>query len=504
MIRRGARVLLVTGLVAAPVEATWSLAVMNVRTREVVIAGATCLSDLGLINYIGSVAVGEGGGLSQAVVFQGGKVRIFNGLKAGLSPQEILDDIMNVVSSPEIRAFGIVGRHGPPVNFLGEESGVARLGVVGVVGDLRYSIQGSGLAGEEVISRAETALLMADGDMGQRVMAAMEAAATMGGDGRCSCDPIDPPSCGAPPPSFTHSAYTAFLAIARLGDSDNTATCMGGGPYACANGDYYARLWNKGTIEDPDPVRRLQRQYYQWRLELIGRPDQLLTEVYTTDQLVQADGLDSTSIDVALVDVDGNPVTVGGQTLVATAVEDPGVTISSITDNGDGTFHISVLGGHTPGHVRMRLVVQDGVRDVQLVPDVEFDVVAPQELFANRSSLSAAVGGQVQFDIFDPSTPGGGYHILGSGSGTRPGTPWGGLTLPLNADRLLRFTVLEANGPALPNTLGSLDSSGRATGWINLRAQDLFAYVGGQFDFTAYRPGNPARVTNLVGVQILP
>ncbi len=501
-IRRAGVLLAALGLAVPPAQATWSIAVMNVRTREVVVAGATCISDFGLMNYIGSVAVGEGGGLSQAYVYQAGKVQIFEGLRAGFAPQQILDGLLNTTPQIQKRAFGIVGRNGPAANFLGTQAGTAQLGITGSLGDLTYSIQGSGLTGEVVIQQAEQALIQSGGDLGQRVMQAMEAAAALGGDGRCSCNQFDPPSCGAPPPMFTHSSYTSFLIIARLGDLDST-TC-GNGSAACTNGDYYARLSNLGNINQPDAVRTLQRQYHQWRTDLIGRPDQLLTGVYCSDQLVQADGLDSASIDISLVDINGDPVTAANQTIVASVVDDPGVTLSPVTSNGDGTFSLTVVGGVSPGDVRIQLVVQDGIRDVQLVPDVELSVVTPSELFANFDSLPAGADAQVQFDIFDSTTPGGAYHILASASGTSPGTPWGNLTLPLNADRILRFTALEANGPALPNTKGNLDQSGRATAWVNFRGQELQAFAGSHLDFVAYRAGSPERLSNLVGLDVTP
>ena len=502
-LRRPVSILLALGLGTAPLQATWSIAVINVRTGEVVVAGATCIPDFNVIGPIACVAVGLGGGASQAAVWHGAKNRIFNGLHAGQTPEEIMAVILNDAPSPTIHQFGVVGLLGAPQTYTGDACGHAALGAAGAVGDLRYAIQGNVLAGDAVVQMAVQALSESEGDLGQRVMAAMEAAAAQGGDGRCSCIGVGPPdSCGTPPPGFTHSAYTSFIVIARHGDIDST-TC-GVTSAACANGDYYGRLTNLGNETDPDPVRRLRRQYEFWRRGLSGRADQYLSEVYGSDQLLQADGIDSTAIDIALVDVDGLPVTVGGQTIVATLVEDPGVTLSSVTDNGDGTFRLNVLAGFTPGHARVRLVVQDGIRDVQLYPDVELDVVAPTELFANQQTLGADLDAQVTFDLNVPSNPGGSYHILGSAAGTSPGTPWGSLTLPLNADRLLRFTALDANGRALPNTMGVLDGAGHATAWMNFRSNDLQNYVGGHFDFVAFLPGSPDRVTNLIGVDIAP
>lgn len=501
-LKRPITTFLATSLAAAPLWATWSIAVMNVKTGEVVAAGATCIENGNVITFITSVVTGKGAGHSQAAVYHGGKVRIFEGLNADLTPQEIMDNIFAGAANLQSRQFGVVGLNGPPVTFTGSNNGNAALGMAGSVGDLRYSIQGNVLAGDSVVQAAVASLEASEGDLGQRVMLAMEAAAEQGGDGRCSCGTGTADGCGAPPPNFTHTAYTSYILIARHGDTDSL-TC-GNGSANCSNGDYYARITNTGGPADLDPIIRLRRQYNQWRVEHAGRADHLLSEVYSTDQLVQADGLDSTEIDVALVDIDGNPITVGGQTLLATAVEDPGVTISSVTDNGDGTFHLSVLGGNAPGHARIRLVVQDGVRDVQLSPDVEFDVVTPSDLFANRSVLSASQDQQISFDLRDAANPGGGFHLFGSASGTSPGTPWGTLTLPLNRDRLFDFTALAPDGAGLVNTMGVLDGAGESSAWISFRSGALQNYVGGHFDFVAYLPGSPDRVSQVVGMDVVP
>lgn len=495
-------VLLAVVLGAAPAQATWTIVVMDTRTREVVLAGATCVPDLQLINLCSSVAVGLGGGVTQALVYHGAKPRIFNGLRAGQTPQEILDVILADSPVLQRQQFGVVGLHGPPVNFSGAQTIAWTGGIAGVAGDLRYTMQGNVLAGTAVLQAAEEALLHTEGDLGQRMMAAMHAAASQGGDGRCSCEGVVPSGCTTPPPGMTHTAYTSFLLIARLGDTDSTTCGISGSN--CSNGDYYARLTNLGDDQVPDSVRRLQAQYAAWRADLGGRPDHFRTQVVQSDQLLQADGLDTAEVDVALFDVEGAPIVAGGATLVVTAAEDPGVTISPVQGGGDGTFHFTVTAGMTPGPLRLELVVQDGIRDVRLYPDVELEVVPATELFANQLSLSASGNGLVAFDLHAPARPAGAYHLLGSASGTSPGVPWGGLTLPLNRDRFLQFTALKANGEHLPGTLGELDDRGRASAWLALPAAGLQALVGGRLDFVAYYPSGPEGLSNPIAIEVVP
>jgi hypothetical protein len=349
---------------------------------------------------------------------------------------------------------------------------------------------------------AEQTLLDAPGDLGQRVMAAMLAASAMGGDGRCSCSNTAPDSCGTPPPSFTHAALTAFILISRNGDVDST-TC-GVTNNTCTNGNYYALLAKQGSMLSPEPVQAVARKLNIWRQALAGRADHFLTEVYSTSQVLKADGSDSTQVDVALVDVDGRPVTSSAQLLAVTALEDPGLLISPVVNNGDGTHRFSIVGGTNPGHARVKIVVRDGIRDVRLWPDLELTVVEPTPLFANRHTVSGHEATQVRFDLAVPARAGGPYHLLASSAGTSPGTPFGALTLPLNPSRLLRSTVLFPNSAMFTNSLGTLDGAGNASAWLNLAPGEFAQHVGGHIDLVAFLAGSPDRLTNVVGFDVVP
>lgn len=55
------------------------------------------------------------------------------------------------------------------------------------------------------------------------------------------------------------------------------------------------------------------------------------------------------------------------------------------------------------------------------------------------------------------------YVLLGSASGTAPGTPVDGVVLPLVADGYFTFTLQNPNHPRLAGSLGNLDALGQAT-----------------------------------------
>ena len=54
------------------------------------------------------------------------------------------------------------------------------------------------------------------------------------------------------------------------------------------------------------------------------------------------------------------------------------------------------------------------------------------------------------------------YWVLGTASGTTPGTPLGPVTLPLNLDPYMAYTVTTPNTAPLINSMGTLDAEGIA------------------------------------------
>jgi len=124
-------------------------------------------------------------------------------------------------------------------------------------------------------------------------------------------------------------------------------------------------------------------------------------------------------------------------------------------------------------------------------------------LAADVSEVSESAGGVVNFSINPgPEKAGRNYLMLGSVSGTSPGTPLpGGMaTLPLNWDLLTNLTIGLINTPVFYNFMGSLDIFGLATAQFNTLGSfsgggitDLyFAYcLAGPFDYAS----NPVRIS---------
>jgi len=489
-------------LLASTAEATWSIVVVDTSTGEVCVATATCLSGFSIADAVPVVVVGKGAAGAQSFIDQSGQNRILirDGLLAGDDPATILANLAATDSGHNTRQYGIVSlTGGPPVAFTGGGAMGAKKDTVGEAGNLRYAIQGNALAGQLVIDAAEEALLQTEGDLVTRVMASMQAARFMGGDGRCSCSGLMPASCGAPPPSFTHSAFTACIMIARAGDTDGV--CGIGG---CAEGDYFLRETVTGTIIHPDPVQRLDRLVMHWRRNKRGKPDHILTEVLPDATRLPADGATTTDVTIRLRDIDGEPLTEGGQTISLTdqSAGGPVANLINQVDHGDGTHTLTFASTTTPGTARFQIDVTHWWEVTQLYPDLELFIDAPTELHLGNEVLSAMDGGEAPF-VLDLGAPGAGrpYLLLVSSSGTQPGTPFGNLTLPLNSDRLLGWSLSSPNPGFWPHMNGALDGSGRAQSNLNVAPGALTPFLGGRLDFCALLPGY---ATAPVGFDVAP
>ncbi len=360
-------------LLVQPALSTWSIVVVNTKTGEVCVGTATCLVGVDIQRVVPVIVPGKGAGASQSLIDSTAINRSImrRGLLEGWTPAQILAQLQTL-GSFQARQFGIVDFQNTPVTFTGNNAGAAKGGVFGVVGDLRYAIQGNVLTGPEVWLAAEHRLLNSSGDLGERVMGAMHAARAFGGDGRCSCNQSAPTSCGAPPPSFTKSAHTATVVIARIGDELGFCNT----PLGCANGAYYLDLNFAGQVGDPDPVLVLQQQYDFWRSQQVGRPDQIYSQVTSSATSIPADGQSSAVITVKLADIDNQVLTHGGYKLV---VEDitgapSSAQVTEVLDLGNGTYTVKLTATTTPGTDKWRLTIRDWLGPVVLQPDTQLQV----------------------------------------------------------------------------------------------------------------------------------
>ncbi|MEM7309682.1 MAG: right-handed parallel beta-helix repeat-containing protein [Planctomycetota bacterium] len=143
-----------------------------------------------------------------------------------------------------------------------------------------------------------------------------------------------------------------------------------------------------------------------------------------------------------------------------------------------------------------------------LYVDRDFLLLSPLTKLAPAwEAVPAEIGGVHPLRIYlGPAHAGELYLVLGSISGTAPGTPFGGALLPLNPDTWFAFTLADPNGAVTEATLGVLDAAGRAEAQLQFPSFPLGLpatawHAAVTFDLQALAV---TAVTNAVPLELLP
>ncbi len=98
---------------------------------------------------------------------------------------------------------------------------------------------------------------------------------------------------------------------------------------------------------------------------------------------------------------------------------------------------------------------------------------------AASDGMSASMGGRQHLELnAGEKHANRWYVILGSITGSHPGTVVGGFTIPLNYDAYTEFTLTVPNGGLIRNQLARLDGAGNATAEFFLPAGLATEFVG--------------------------
>jgi len=494
--------------VAPAAHATWSIVVTNWKTGEIGVGTATCIASDNIKKYVPVIRVGFGGAACQAQIDQTAKNRkiIFEQLTLGTDPAIMLQQIQPQDAAYGSRQIGIVDLAGRAVTYSGANTFAWAGGVTGTSDSMTYAIQGNILTGAPVVQACEAALLQTPGDLATKLMAAMEAARAMGGDGRCSCSSQAPTSCGSPPPSFLKSAHIGSVVIARFGDTDGLC----GANQGCATGAYYLDINVAGSEAqgiDPDPVFQLQDKYEAWRASWVGRPDHIKTEQFITAPVILTNGSSTSSLRIRLRDWQGTAVPLEGATISVTPEgTDHGiVTIGTPIDLGNGEYEVPLTSTLALGSQKLRAVVDDGISKVTLYPFPQVSSAPVSSLVLAAPSVSTLSGGNLDLALDGgPGLAGRDYLVLASASGSTPATPSGWVNIPLVADAAFAWSFALCNSPFLVNTCGTLDGSGRATSSLHFPPLYLRPLHQGELTFAFVTLDGVDFASNPVVLDITP
>ncbi len=367
-LRRFGYFLLTLLLLALPARATWSILIVDVSTGEIAVGIATCLTGFDL--KPNTIVVIPGYGVAAAQSFVGPlslreliRTEMLNGTPAA----QILQLLANADPGHQSRQYGIASLIGGTVTFTGAGAGGWAGGVTGQVGNLLYTVQGNVLTGAPVVTAAEQAILNTPGTIAEKLMVAMEAAAQMGGDGRCSCNGGAPTGCGSPPASFTKSAHIGLMVVSRPSDVDNP--CNGG--QGCGAGVYWMDLnVANQTAAAPDAVVQLRQRYNTWRAQQVGRADHYQSTVTLSGNRIRANGIDTITGTVTLRDAQGVPlgnslpvsVSLASRSTVGSA------TFSAVTPQPNGTYTFTMRGNFDAGEAVVDVAVNDAFGRVGIWP----------------------------------------------------------------------------------------------------------------------------------------
>ncbi|MFN0205110.1 MAG: DUF1028 domain-containing protein [Planctomycetota bacterium] len=370
--------ILTLALAASQALATWSIIIVNTVTGEVAIGQATCLANFNLEVGSAVVVVGKGAACAQSFIDTTGQNRllIFNSFQGEVPLPTILAQLAAQDGGHQSRQYGMVALYGggDSLTFTGTGCGAYANGVTGQIGDIKYAIQGNVLTGAPVISSAEQAVLTTNGDVGQKLLAAMKAAAKKGGDGRCSCSQSAPTSCGSPPPTFTKSAHTGYMLIARIGDTNGVCNTSVG----CASGTYYMNLNAIGGVSSPDPVTTLNTMYNGWRAGWVGHGDHVLSTKTFNVAGLPADGASQATLTLTLKDINNGVIAHGGASIVVThdATSAGSCTIGPASSQGNGVYTVPLTAGSVKGVDVFKVVINDGKGNVTLYPNPKLPISA--------------------------------------------------------------------------------------------------------------------------------
>lgn len=219
--------------------ATWSIVAVDPRTREVGVAVASCVEapyGSTLLPYVAGLAPGHGALAAQALYDQSLRDQALALLQGGATPQQVIDAAVAGDPRSTTRQYGVVTLDLRTAAFTGAgtEPWAGHRQGHGV------TVQGNILRGPAVVEHALAAFEAPPAEcpwtLADRLMLALEAGATQGGDGRCSDE---------------QAALAAALRVATPGDDPEAPTLD-------------LRIPSQPSGGAP-PVARLRSAYDQWR-----------------------------------------------------------------------------------------------------------------------------------------------------------------------------------------------------------------------------------------------
>jgi len=213
-------------------HATWSIIVIDAKTKEIGIAGASCTFS---VYGIGAIAPAKGAIVVQAMSNSSARATGLKMILADASPEEILKALKDPKFDPEEQQYAVIciDYLERPLTYTGSSTTPYK----GALTHKGISVQGNTLADSTELQAVLKAALKAQKDslpIQEVLMLALEAGAETGGDKRCG----------------DTRASSAFLTVARPGDNPKSP---------------YLNLVVYGTDDNVNAVNALRRKFNNWK-----------------------------------------------------------------------------------------------------------------------------------------------------------------------------------------------------------------------------------------------
>ena len=180
---------------------TFSICAVDPLTGEVGSAGASCIENSRIIS---DIHPGVGVVHTQAYYVAGNQNYAEDLMEQGVAPAAIIDSMVanDIFDDPSFRQYGVVDLvdGGRSAAFTGDNTADWKGHITGPT----YAIQGNILLGPEILDNMETNFNSTEGNLGCKLMAALQGAKVPGADTRCA--------------EFNISALSSFLRVARPTD----------------------------------------------------------------------------------------------------------------------------------------------------------------------------------------------------------------------------------------------------------------------------------------------
>ena len=216
-------------------NATWSIIVIDPKTKEIGIAGASCTPS---VYGIGAIIPGKGAVVVQAMSNYAARLKGLKMLLADAAPEEILKAMRDPEFDPEEQQYAVISVKyiDHPVTYTGTETNEGK----GALTANGISVQGNTLTNADDLQAILNTAIKAQKDslpIQDVLLLALEAGSKLGGDKRCG----------------DTKASSAFIIVAKPGDDAKKL---------------FLKLVVNGTDKKVNAVEALRIKFDAWNQDL--------------------------------------------------------------------------------------------------------------------------------------------------------------------------------------------------------------------------------------------